>query len=334
MNSSGKKPLAREVSILGTGSCVPEHVLTNQDLERMVDTSDEWIVTRTGIKERRIVGPEQAASDLAEVAGRRAMEAAGIGPEDLDAIVVCTVTGDYSFPSTSCLLQAKFGALQAFCLDVSAACSGFLYGCETASAFIASGKAETVLVVGVEILSKVTNFEDRGTCVLFGDGAGAAVLGAAPGHRIVASHLGADGRFSSLIELPAGGSRNPMTHEALDQKQQFLTVKGNEVFKLGVRGMADACMKVLEIAGLQPSDIDLLVPHQANLRIMDATAKRLEIPPERVMVNIEKYGNTSAASVPIALDEAVRSGRVHEGDLLLMVVFGGGLTWGAMLVRW
>ena len=335
MNSSEKKPLAREVSIYGTGSCVPDHVLTNQDLERMVDTSDEWIVTRTGIKERRIVAPDQAASDLADVAGRRAMEAAGIEPKDLSAIIVCTVTGDYSFPSTSCLLQARYGAAEAFCLDVSAACSGFVYGCETASAFIASGKAEMVLVVGVEILSKVTNFEDRGTCVLFGDGAGAAVLGPGPGgHPIVASHLGADGRFSSLIELHAGGSRNPMTHEALEKKQQYLTVQGNEVFKLGVRGMADACMKVLDIAGLTPADVDLLIPHQANLRIMDATAKRLEIPPERVMVNIEKYGNTSAASVPIALDEAVRAGRVHAGDLILMVVFGGGLTWGSMLVRW
>ncbi|MCA9727831.1 MAG: ketoacyl-ACP synthase III [Candidatus Eisenbacteria bacterium] len=327
--------MGREVRILGTGSCVPDRVLTNQDLERMVDTSDEWIVTRTGIKERRIVGPDMAASDLAEVAGARAMKAAGITPTDLDAIFVCTVTGDHLFPSTSCLLQARFGAPQAFCMDVSAACSGFLYGCETASAFIASGMAETVLVVGVEILSKFTNFEDRGTCVLFGDGAGAAVFGPGPGpHQILASHLGADGRFGSLIELPAGGSRRPMTHEALEARQQYLTVKGNEVFKLGVRGMADACIKVLDQAGLAPDDVDLLIPHQANLRIIDATAKRLEIPPERVVVNIDRYGNTSAASVPIALDEAVTTGRVHEGDLVLMVVFGGGLTWGATLVRW
>jgi 3-oxoacyl-[acyl-carrier-protein] synthase-3 len=314
---------------------VPERVLTNQDLERMVDTSDEWIVTRTGIKERRIVDEGTAASDLAEVAGRRALEAAALAPTDLDAIIVGTVTGDHLFPSTSCLVQARFGAPQAFCMDVSAACSGFLYGMETATAFISAGMAKNVLVVGVEILSKFTNFEDRGTCVLFGDGAGAAVLGPGPqGHRIVASHLGADGRFGSLIELPAGGSRIPMTHEALDQKLQYLTVKGNEVFKLGVRGMADACIKVLETAGVAPSEVDLLIPHQANLRIIDATAKRLEIPPERVVVNIEKYGNTSAASVPIALDEAVRGGRIGEGDLVLMVVFGGGLTWGASLVRW
>jgi 3-oxoacyl-[acyl-carrier-protein] synthase-3 len=310
-------------------------VLTNQDLERMVDTTDEWIVTRTGIKERRIVEADQAASDLADVAGRRAMEAAGIGPGDLDAIFVATVTGDQLFPSTSCLLQARFAAPQAICMDVSAACSGFLYGCETARAFIASGMADTILVVGVEILSKFTNFEDRKTCVLFGDGAGAAVLRSGDGgHPIVATHLGADGRYSSLIELPAGGSRRPMTHQALDERQQYLKVKGNEVFKLGVRGMAEACIKVLEIAGIAPSEIDLLIPHQANLRIIDATAKRLEIPPERVVVNIEKYGNTSSASVPIALDEAVRSGRVKDGDLVLMVVFGGGLTWGATLVRW
>ncbi|MEZ4649123.1 MAG: beta-ketoacyl-ACP synthase III [Candidatus Eisenbacteria bacterium] len=335
MNYSGKKQPVRDVRFLSSGSCVPEKILTNQDLERMVDTSDEWITTRTGIRERRVVDAGQAASDLAAIAGQRAMEAAGVKPEDLDAIIVGTVTGDHLFPSTACLVQAKFGATRAFCMDVSAACSGFLYGCDIAHSLISSGKANLVLVIGVEILSKFTDFTDRNTCVLFGDGAGAAVLGVGDeSHHIVSSHLGADGRYGSLIELPAGGSRMPITPEVMEQRLHYLRVKGNEVFKLGVRGMTDACIKALEEAGMTAADVDLLVPHQANIRIIDATAKRLEIEPERVFVNIEKYGNTSAASVPIALDEAVRAGRLKEGDLLMLVVFGGGLTWGSMLVRW
>ena len=335
MNYSGKKQQVRDVRFLSSGSYVPERVLTNQDLERMVDTSDEWITTRTGIKERRLVAPDQAASDLAEIAGRRAMEAAGVRPEDLDAIIVATVTGDHLFPSTSCLVQARFGATNAFCMDVSAACSGFLYGCDVAHSFIASGKANLVLVIGVEILSKLTDFTDRNTCVLFGDGAGAAVIGVGDeSHRILASHLGADGRHSTLIELPAGGSRIPTTAETLEQRLQFLRVKGNEVFKLGVRGMADACVKVLTEAGVSAPEVDLLIPHQANIRIIEATAKRLEVEPERVFINIDRYGNTSSASVPIAVDEAVQQGRLKDGDLLLLVAFGGGLTWGSTLIRW
>lgn len=335
MNYSGKKRQVRDVRFLATGSYLPERVLTNQDLERMVDTSDEWITARTGIRERRVVAEEQAASDLAEIAGRRALEAAGVRAEDLDAIIVGTVTGDHAFPSTACLVQARFGAEKAFCFDVSAACSGFLYGCDLAQALIGSGRCELVLVIGVEVLSKFTDFTDRNTCVLFGDGAGAAVLGVGDDeHRIIASHLGADGRHGSLIELPAGGSRCPTTPEVLAQRLQYLRVKGNEVFKLGVRGMTDACLAVLEDAGVASAEVDLLVPHQANLRIIEATAKRLEIEPERVFVNIERYGNTSAASVPIALDEALHEGRLAPGHLLALVAFGGGLTWGSMLVRW
>lgn len=335
MSSSEKKPQARETRFLSIAGHVPDRVLTNADLERIVDTSDEWIVTRTGIRERRMVEPSMAASDLAEVASRQALERAGISADQLDLILVGTVTGDHAFPSTSCILQARLGATNAICMDVGAACSGFLYASEVARAFIGTGQARHVLIVGVEILTKFVNFEERSTCVLFGDGAGAAVLG--PGdesHRIVASHLGCDGRQAELIKLQAGGSREPFSADTLERKTQFLSMQGNEVFKTGVRQMADACFRVLEKAGVAPTEVDLFVPHQANMRIIDALSKRLELPVEKVFVNIEKYGNTSAASVPIAVDEAVRSGRVREGDLLLMVVFGSGFTWGASLVRW
>jgi 3-oxoacyl-[acyl-carrier-protein] synthase-3 len=335
VNFTGKKPQVRDVRILSTGSYTPEKVLTNADFEKMVDTSDEWIVTRTGIRERRIAADDVAASDLAEIAGRRALERARIRPEDLDGILVATVTGDHPFPSTSCLIQARLGARQAFCLDLQAACSGFIYSCEVARGLIGAGLAETLLVVAVEVLSKITDYEDRATCVLFGDAAGAAVL--VPGdeeHRILASYLGADGEQASLIEMPAGGSRVPISHEAVDQRLHYLKLKGNEVFKLGVRGMAEACFQVLDRAGVTPGEIDLLVPHQANLRIIDALAKRVEIDPEKVFVNVDRYGNTSAASVPLALDEACAQGRLREGDLVMLVVFGGGLTVGATLLRW
>jgi 3-oxoacyl-[acyl-carrier-protein] synthase-3 len=310
-------------------------VLTNSELEKMVDTSDDWIVTRTGIKERRIAAPEQAASDLALPAARAALEDAAVNPMDLDAIICATVTPDQMFPSTGCLLQAKLGASRAFAFDLSAACSGFLYSIYVAHSMIASGAVDRVLVVGSELLSRLTNWTDRTTCILLADGAGAAVLG--PGdedHRIISLMLGADGTNGDLIEMPAGGSRMPATEETVRNKLHTIHMRGNEVFKMGVRGMTDACLKVLDQAGYEPSQIQLLVPHQANLRIIEATAKRLEIPPEKVFTNIHKYGNTSAASVPLALDEARRTGRLNPGDLVLMVVFGGGLTWGAALVRW
>jgi 3-oxoacyl-[acyl-carrier-protein] synthase III len=326
---------SRDVRILSTGSFTPAKVLTNQDLEKMVDTSDEWITTRSGIKERRICVPEQAASDLAEPASRRALERAGLRAEDLDAIVVATVTGDHWFPSTACLLQARLGAGKAFCYDLMAGCSGFLYAMQNARGLIASGLAEKILIVGVEILTKITDWQDRATCVLFGDAAGAAVL--VPGdedHRIVGLRLGADGGNSDLIILPAGGSRQPVTHEAIDRHEVFIKMKGNEVFKLGVRGMEEVAKQVLEEAGVAAEEVKLVIPHQANMRIIEALAKRLGVPMEKVYCNIHKYGNTSAASVPLALDEALSVGRIQEGDLVLTVVFGAGLTWGAGLIRW
>lgn len=335
MSSSDKKPQVRSVSILGTGSAVPDRVLTNHDLEALVDTSDDWIVARTGIRERRIADDKTAASDLAIAAARRALESSGITADQLDTIVVCTVTADYQFPSTACLVQAAIGSPRAYCMDLAAACSGFLYGTEVARGLIGAGLANHVLVIGVEMLSKFMNWQDRGVCILFGDAAGAAVIGPCNGRgEILATYLGADGTSAELIELPAGGSRHPITHEAIDQQQHHFHMKGNEVFKLGVRGMEEACRRVLDRAGVTPSDVSLLVPHQANTRIIDATAQRLELPPERVYLNIQKYGNTSAASVPLALDEARREGRLREGDLVLMVAFGAGLTWGASLVRW
>jgi 3-oxoacyl-[acyl-carrier-protein] synthase-3 len=335
VNLPSGKSSAKPVRIVGTGSAVPDRVLTNADLEKMVDTSDEWIVTRTGIRERRIAEPGMVATDLGLPAAQRALENAGLGPEDLDAIICATVTPDQVFPAMGCTLQARLGAKRAFAFDVSAACSGFLYSMGVAQALIASEQAETVLVVGAELLSRVTNWTDRTTCILLADGAGAAVF--RPGdekHRILSVRLGADGTYGSLIEMPAGGSRIPASEESVRNHLHTVHMKGNEVFKLGVRGMAEACIQVLDGEGYTPQDVNLLVPHQANLRIIEAMAKRLEVPMERVFTNIQKYGNTSAASVPLALDEARRAGRLTEGDLVLMVVFGGGLTWGAALVRW
>jgi 3-oxoacyl-[acyl-carrier-protein] synthase III len=334
VSTEEKKRPVRDVRIVSTGSYVPDKVLTNADLEKMVDTTDEWIVTRTGIRERRITRPDQSASDLAYMAGMRAMEKASLRPEELDAIIVATVTGDYWFPSTSCLLQARYGATRAFCMDVGAGCSGFLYAVQVGRSLISCHLAEKVLVIGVEILTKITDWTERSTCILFGDAAGAAIL--APGdeqHRIIGLRLGADGTNASLISLAAGGSREPITHEAIDQGKQFIRMKGNEVFKLGVRGMEDVARQVLEETGVAAEQLALLIPHQANMRIIEATAKRLGLPMEKVYCNIHKYGNTSSASVPLALDEALAEGRLKEGDLVMMVVFGAGLTWGAGLVK-
>lgn len=335
MNSSDKRPPVKGVRVLGLGASVPTRILTNHDLEQLVDTSDEWILSRTGIQERRLTDSDTAASDLAFAAGEQALERAGVAASDLDAILIATVTPDYAFPSVACLVQSRLGARNAICLDVGAACSGFLYATEMARGLIVSGLYRNALVVGVEVLTKLVDWEDRGTCILFGDGAGAVVLGPGDGSgEIVATHLGADGDFSSLIELPAGGSRRPPTAETVAEKLHYIRMRGNEVFKLGVRGMEEACRRVLEKAGVEPGEISLLVPHQANLRIIEATARRLELPMEKVFVNIHKYGNTSAASVPIALDEAMREGRIQPGDLVLTVAFGAGLTWGATLFRW
>ena len=322
--------------IIGTGSYVPPKVLTNADLEKLVDTSDEWILTRTGIVERRIALEEEATSDLALPAAQAALEAAGLDPADLDMILVATITPDMPFPSTACVLQDRLGARRAGALDISAACSGFVYGLAVADGLIRAGTARTVLLLGAETLTKVVNWQDRNTCVLFGDGAGAVVLRADEGERgILSTHLYADGSRGSLLMLPGCGSRHPVSHAAVDAGLAKMQMNGgNEVFKLAVRAMEDAALTALKQHGLEVSDIDHLITHQANLRIISALGQRLGVPDHKVEVIIQKYGNTSAASIPISLDEAVRAGRVKAGEIVLVCAFGGGLTWASSLIRW
>ncbi|WP_103106185.1 beta-ketoacyl-ACP synthase III [Brevibacillus reuszeri] len=325
----------RSVGILATGSYTPDRVLTNFDLEKMVDTSDEWIVSRTGIRERRISSSEQASSDLAFEAAKRALEKANISAEQLDMIIVATVTPDMMFPSTACILQEKLGAKRAAALDVSAACTGFLYGITTATQFITTGMYKYVLVVGVETLSKITNYKDRNTCVLFGDGAGAALIGEVnEGFGFQSFELGADGSGGPLLCQPAGGSRIPASSESVENNLHYLSMAGGEVFKFAVRVMNSATEAVLTKAGITKEEIDLLVPHQANKRIIDAAVQRFGLSEEKVAINLDRYGNMSSASIPVALDEAVQAGRVKEGDHIVLVGFGGGLTWGASLLKW
>jgi len=321
--------------IVGTGSAVPERIVTNFDLEKMVDTSDEWIRTRTGIRERRVADGNTATSDLAAQATNRALEDAKLGAEDLDMIMVATVTPDMNFPSTACLVQDKIGAKRAAVLDIGAACSGFLYGLSLARSLIDIGEYSTILVIGAETLTKITDWRDRNTCVLFGDGAGAAILQAGKGKKgILATYLGGDGSLGSLLNLPAGGSRLPASHQTIDEKLHYIKMAGNEVFKSAVRAMGNSAVVVLEKAGLSNQDVDLLITHQANLRIIQATAKRIHLPMEKVYVNIDRYGNTSAASIPLALDEAHRNGLIKEGDISLLVSFGAGFTWGSVVIKW
>lgn len=322
--------------ITGTGSSVPEKVLTNADLEKMVDTSDEWITTRSGIKERRIADPDTAASDLSLEASRKAMEEAGVKPEDLDLILIGTVTPDFLLPSTACVLQDRLGVKNAGVMDIVAACSGFIYGLSIAQAFIYSGKYKNILVVGVEVLSKITDWTDRNTCVLFGDGAGATIIQSSNDNNkgILATYLSGDGSLANLLHIPIGGTRTPLTKENIDKKGQYIKMEGNEVFKSAVRSMGDAALRVLKEAEIPSEEVDLLIPHQANIRIIEATAKRVKLPMEKVYVNIDKYGNTSSASIPIALDEARKSGRIKPGDITLLVAFGGGFTWGSAVIRW
>ncbi|MBW5444615.1 beta-ketoacyl-ACP synthase III [Cohnella sp. CFH 77786] len=323
------------VGILGTGKYVPESRLTNQDLERMVETSDEWIVTRTGIRERRIADPAQATSDLAYEASLRALESAGLSAEDVDLIIVATITPDMFFPSTACLLQDRLGAKRAAAFDLSAACSGFIYGLATATNFIKTGMYRRVLVVGAETLSRITDYTDRNTCILFGDGAGAVVVGEVPEGRGFQSFvLGADGSGGELLRICGGGSRVPATERSVADKKHFLEMNGRDVFKFAVRVMGSSAEEALAKAGLDKSDIDLLVPHQANIRIVQAALERLGLSEDKAMVNLDRYGNVSAASIPLALAEAAEEGRIREGDRLVLVGFGGGLTWGSSVLVW
>lgn len=323
------------VGILATGSYLPERILTNKELETMVDTTDEWIVSRTGIRERRVSTPEQASSDLAYEASMRAIEKAGLTPDQIDLILVATVTPDMMFPSTACILQNRLGANKAAALDVSAACTGFIYALATGSKFIETGMYRHVLVVGVESLSKITDWEDRNTCVLFGDGAGAAVLGPVEdGQGFQSFVLGADGSGGVHLNQKAGGSRLPASLETIENKQHFVYMNGREVFKFAVRVMNTATDEAIEKAGMSKEDIDFLVPHQANQRIIDAAVERLGLSEDKVVVNLDRYGNMSSASIPVALDEAVAEGRIQDGSNLLLVGFGGGLTWASTVIKW
>ncbi len=326
--------------IAGIGSYVPDKVLTNADLERMVDTSDEWITARTGIRERRIAADDQATSDLALAAAKAALADAGIDAADLDLVLVATATPDMFFPATACLVQHRLGAVNAAAFDLSAACSGFIYGIHTADSFIRTGTYKNVLLIGAETMSRVTDWSDRATCVLFGDGAGAVVLKAAEGDPktgdagVIVSRIFSDGAAWDYICVPGGGSRIPPSTELLDSGDQFLKMRGNETFKVAVRNMERAAREVLDEAGFKPGDLALVVPHQANIRILNAVGERLGLSEDQLMLNLDVYGNTSAASVPLALDEAARDGRVKSGDLVLLLAFGSGLTWGSALIRW
>ena len=320
--------------IVGTGAYVPDRVLTNADLERMVATSDAWILERTGIRERRIAAPGQACSDLGTRAAQQALAAAGVEPADLDMILVATCTGDQPLPSTACLIQAQLGARRAAACDLSAACCGFVYALSVADAYVKTGSRH-VLVVGSEVMSAITDWTDRGTCILFGDGAGAAVVGPAEGNRgILSTHLHSDGGLGDLICVPGGGSDMPPSEKMLTEKAQYLKMKGNETYKVAIKTLEEVARETLSAHSLTVNDIDLYVPHQANIRILKAVADRLQLPMEKIFMNIDRYGNTSAASIPLALDEAVKSGRVKDGSLVMIGAFGAGLTWASALIRW
>ncbi|HXU82612.1 MAG TPA: beta-ketoacyl-ACP synthase III [Polyangia bacterium] len=323
--------------IIGTGRGIPERRLTNHDLEQMVDTSDAWISERTGIRERRILEKSLATSDLATLAARNACEAAGISPSSIDCIIVGTVTPDVPFPATATFVQKKLGAAAGGpAFDVSAACAGFLYGLSVGDSFVTRGMFKRVLVIGVEILSRIIDWTDRNTCVLFGDGAGAVIL--APddeGDRgVLSTHLYADGNYAEFLYIPAGGTKEPLTPENMAARQQFVKMNGREIFKLGVRNMAAASKVALDTNGLKPEDVNWVFAHQANLRIIEGVAERVGIPLERFFLNIERYGNTSSASLPIALDEAARADKLKAGDILLFTALGGGLAWASAVVKW
>jgi 3-oxoacyl-[acyl-carrier-protein] synthase-3 len=325
----------RTCSITGVGSYLPAKVLTNADLEKMVDTSDEWITTRTGIQERRVAAKNEFTSDMAVKAAQRAMKMAGVTAEQLDLIIVATITPDMPFPATACLVQHKLGARRAAAFDLEAACSGFIYGLEIGQQFIMSRTYDTVLVIGAEKLSSIVDWQDRNTCVLFGDGAGAAVLQNRPNaHGLLTAVMGADGEKANLLYMPGGGSRCPATQETVQAKRHYLQMEGRETFKNAVQAMCTAAREALNRCELDITKVKCIIPHQANRRIIDAVGERLGATPEQLFINVNRYGNTSAASVAIALDEAVASGKVQRGDLVLLVVFGAGLTWGAAVIEW
>ena len=327
--------MSRNAYIVGTGHKVPDGVLTNADLEKIVDTTDEWITSRTGIKERRKTDDDTATSDLVAVAVERAMEDAGWKPEDVQGIIVGTVTPDYYFPSTAALVADRLGISTVPAYDFEAGCTAFIYGLVQAKAFIESGILDRIIVVGADCLTKITNWTDRTSCILFGDGAGAvAVSSEGPGGRLGGWHWGSDGSLGKYLIQPGGGARKPASHKTVDLIEHTIHMDGSRIFKHAVRAMRDSCMKALEKDGTEKKDVDLLISHQANLRIIDATARALELKPEQVYINIQKYGNTSAASIPMALDEAMRDGTISTPNTVVLAAFGAGLTWGGMILHW
>jgi 3-oxoacyl-[acyl-carrier-protein] synthase-3 len=341
MSTKFKNPRAkfdfqgRTCSITGVGAYVPERILTNAELEKLVDTSDEWITTRTGIKERHMAAKDEFTSDMAAKAAQRAMKMAGVTASQIDLIIVATITPDMPFPATACFVQQKIGAKRAAAFDLEAACSGFIYGLEIGQQFVMSRTYDTVLVIGAEKLSAITDWQDRNTCVLFGDGAGAAVLqNRENSHGLLTAVMGADGGKANLLFMPAGGSRCPASKDSVDARMHFLRMEGKETFKNAVQAMCSAAQEVLHRCELDITRIKCVIPHQANRRIIDAVGNRLGATPEQMFINVHRYGNTSAASVAIALDEAVASGKIQRGDLILLVVFGAGLTWGAAVIEW
>ena len=327
--------LNKHAGIIATGSYVPEKILNNEYFEKTVDTNNEWIISRTGIEERRVVDKDTATSDLATKAALNAMEKSGVAPEDIDLIIVATATPDMAFPSTACIVQMNIGAVNAAAFDIEAACSGFMYGMTIADSFVRTGMYKKVLVIGAETLSKIIDYTDRNTCVLFGDGAGAVIISEVEGdYGILASHLGANGSAGHLLTLPAGGSRMPASEQTLKDKLHYVKMDGSEVFKFAIKIMGEAAETALEKCNLKKEDIDYLIPHQANTRIIEAAVRRLKISPDKVFVNVNKYGNMSAASIAVALDEANEQNLLKDGSIVVLVGFGGGLTWGSCVLRW
>lgn len=324
-----------DVGITGVGSYVPEKILTNHDLSKLVDTSHEWIVERTGIHERRIVEDHIASSDLGTIAAKNALKDANIQPEEIDLIILATLSADYALPSTACVIQKNIGAINAAAVDINAGCSGFVYGLSMGESFIKSGMYKKVLVIGAEVFSKILDWQDRNTCILFGDGAGAFILEECEkDFGIMSSELGSDGRNGEVLIQPAGGSRLPASIDTVENRLHYIQMDGKEVFKFAVRIMEKTSLSVLEKANLRPEDLDLLVPHQANMRIIDSAVKKLKLDKDKVCINLDKYGNMSAASIPVALDEAIKNNRVKKGDNILLVAFGSGLTWASMTIKW